>query len=425
MLVEGVVLISAVGIGVRATLGPVHVAAVLGGSGSTVALILSTLLGGTVSGPSPALSAFGLGASSGTEILLLVGGGGILIPVVGGSPFVLVLSPDVVISGDCAVVRLVVVRLGSNGIVRLAPSGVGVRAVGSLLPGIVVVATLGSTVPLGGTLLLTVVGVATVVAGTLSTVSGRATVAISAPAALAAGGVTVSTSAVLVTSLVGRARLARGGSLAVRGGTVDILIGSPSLSSPLVIILVLPFVIGLSIVRLGTNLGVSNLVGEVLISGPGIEVRVGSVLDAATGLVGGSLSLGTVVLGASSAGLSVSETDGSTVATEATVSTEGTATVATEGAATIATTVAAIAATVATIARSVAISIAAIRLATISTEGTATVARAIRLATISTVGLAVATPGVSGSNESAKSESLHDVDSWFVFDYYFWRLSAF
>ena len=80
-----------------------------------------------------------------------------------------------------------------------------------------------------------------------------------------------------------------GGGCTVGGGTVDIAVFTPGLSSPLVIVFVVPFVVGLSRVSLGVGLAVRLRDGEVLVATIlVVALGVGSSVLSGT-LLGGSL----------------------------------------------------------------------------------------------------------------------------------------
>jgi len=88
-----------------------------------------------------------------------------------------------------------------------------------------------------------------------------------------------------------------GSGLAVGGGAIDISVLAPSLGAPLVVILVVPFVVGLGGVRLGVGLAVGLGDGEVLVSAPGVPVGSGGLLVVgAISLGGGGLGVGAGVL---------------------------------------------------------------------------------------------------------------------------------
>ena len=151
---------------------------------------------------------------------------------------VVVLGPLVVISPDFASVLLIVVGLGSDGVVRLAPSRVEVGSVGLLGPLIVVVARLGSSVIFRGLFIMLAV---------------FATVTIA-----------VSVGSLLV--------IRRRGGLTVGGGTVEISVFTPGLSAVLVIVFVVPFVVGLSVVGFGPGSVVGFFDAQILVTSPGIPV---------------------------------------------------------------------------------------------------------------------------------------------------------
>merc|ERR1711981_548915 len=63
-----------------------------------------------------------------------------------------------------------------------------------------------------------------------------------------------------------------GSALADGRGTEDVSVFAPSLGAPLVVVLVVPFVIGLSIVGLGPGLVVRLVNGEVLVTAPSVPM---------------------------------------------------------------------------------------------------------------------------------------------------------
>ena len=192
----------------------------------------------------------------GIVAVAVVSGGSLAIAIgVTGVPSVVVLGPLVVISANLLGVVLVVVGLGRDGIVRLAPSGVVVLAVGLLGPLVVVVGAVGGTVGSRGT-------------GDLA--SGIATIAVGAI-------------------------VASGSGLAVGRGAVRISVLAPSLSAPLVAVLVVPFVVGLGGVRLRLGGTVRLLNGEVLVTSPGVPVGTIGAVGAPT--VSSRGGVGTVGLG--------------------------------------------------------------------------------------------------------------------------------
>merc|ERR1719464_2090695 len=79
-----------------------------------------------------------------------------------------------------------------------------------------------------------------------------------------------------------------GGGLADGRGTIDVSVLAPSPSSPLIVVLVVPFVIGLGVVGLGPGLVVGLIDGEVLITAPSVEVGggAGHAVTVAVGSVG-------------------------------------------------------------------------------------------------------------------------------------------
>lgn len=76
----------------------------------------------------------------------------------------------------------------------------------------------------------------------------------------------------------------------VGGGTVDVVVTAPSLGAPLVGILVVPLIVGLSIVGLGPCLLVGLIDFEVLISAPGIPVRAVLSVLGGRALLGGGIN---------------------------------------------------------------------------------------------------------------------------------------
>ena len=184
---------------------------------------------------------------------------------------VVVLGPLVVISHNLTGVVLVVVVASLDGVVGLAPSGVVVLA-GSLLgPDIVVSTSLGLlSLPGSGTSL----GLAVSLTGsTVSTIGTWGSVSSSLSLLSTIGVVVVAGSIVL------------GG-----GSTVHVAVLAPLLGTPLVVILVVPFVIGLGLVGLGLGLSVRLVNGEILVSAPSIPV--GGVLGLVLSAVAGGSALG-------------------------------------------------------------------------------------------------------------------------------------
>jgi len=134
-----------------------------------------------------------------------------------------------------------------------------------------------------------------------------------------AGAVTLSTVVAVgfAVSVVLGVVVTGGGLGAVGGGTSLVLVLSPSLGTPAVTVLVVPLIVGFSIVGLGPCLLVGLIDFEVLVSAPGIPVRsVLSVLGSGS-LLGGGIdgTLGTVtvatvtvsvLLGPDAGGLAVS-----------------------------------------------------------------------------------------------------------------------
>ena len=169
----------------------------------------------------------------GASRLVGLGGSGLAVTLSTASVVLVVfLSPLVVIGPDLATVLLVFVAPGVNRVVRLAPSGVSVDTVGLLGPVVVVVLSTRGNVPGGGIVLL------------LGTVGGVSVVAV------ALGAVSVATVSTVVGSVVGGLAVAvvvsGGGGPAVGGGTVGVLVLSPSLSTFGVVVLVVIFVVRLS-----------------------------------------------------------------------------------------------------------------------------------------------------------------------------------
>ena len=137
------------------------------------------------------------------------------------------LGPTFIGSLSLLCVGLVVVGLSLNGVVRLSVSGVVSLSVRLLSPGILVVGVLGSAVVSRG--------------------SGLAVGVVALAVALAVAG---------------------GSGVAVGRCTVSVLALVPSLGAPLVVILVVPFVIGLSLVRLSVGLAIGLINVEFLVSAP-------------------------------------------------------------------------------------------------------------------------------------------------------------
>ena len=241
------------------------------------------------------------------------GGGGPAVSVgIAAVVAVVVLGPLVVISLNLAGVLLVVVGFGGDGVVRLAPSAVEVAAIGLLGPLVVIVAGTGSGV-VAGSLSVLVGAVAALASGGLSTVSLSVANALAVSLAVA----TVSTDvlgsldgAVLGSLSSGSSAVgvvvSGGGSLANRGGTVDIAVLAPSLGTVLIVILVVPFVIGLGIVGFGPGAVVRFLDGEILVTTISIPVGSGLAPVARLARLRGSVVLGTLLAQGRSTVVSVS-----------------------------------------------------------------------------------------------------------------------
>ena len=119
--------------------------------------------------------------------------------------------------------------------------------------------------------------------GTLPALSGLATSG-------QFGSTVAATEASLVVATVAvSASVCGGGGLAVRGGSVDISVLAPGLGAPLVVILVVPFVVGLSGIRLGVGLAVGLGDAQVLIAAPGVPVGSRGLLVVGAVGLGGSL----------------------------------------------------------------------------------------------------------------------------------------
>ena len=176
---------------------------------------------------------------------------------------IVVLSPLVVISLEPSGVLLVVVGTSLDGIVRFAPSGILVLTVGLLGPGVVIVAVGRSGLLVRSALPdLTLVSVALAVGTVLSV------------GTMVSGGLAVSG----LGSLGGR------GLGAVGRGTIDILIGAPSLTAPLVSIAVVPLIVRLGLVGLGIGIIVRDLLMEVLVTAIGVPA-----VGVTTPVVGGAI----------------------------------------------------------------------------------------------------------------------------------------
>ena len=220
---------------------------------------------------------------------LLVAGG------VAGLVAVVVLGPLVVVGPDLASVLLIIVGLGGDGVIRLAPSGVGVRAVGLLGPLIVVIAGLLSG-PLARRLFLlmsalgnlafvllddVVLAVATVVSTMSVTVSTVWVVSVTVAVVLLLR--CNSLGSLVIVTLRGVPVLGR--------GTILVSVLAPSLGSPLVVVLVVPFVIGLGVVGLGPCAVIRLLDAQVLVSAPSIPVGAGLATVPGVGGLRGAVPL--------------------------------------------------------------------------------------------------------------------------------------
>ena len=191
-----------------------------------------------------------------------------------GCPFIIILSPLVVVSAHLAGVLLVVVLVGVDEVVGLAVPGVVVRAVGLLGPRVVVVASRGGLLA-GGCSVVSGTSLAVAVAGAVATVTVAGAVA---------GAVAVLSD---VTS---------GGLGAVRGGAVDILILAPSLGAPFVGVSVVPLIVRLGIVGLSPGLLVRLIDLELLLTAIGVPVLARGVGGASGTGPGGGVGLATVAL---------------------------------------------------------------------------------------------------------------------------------
>ena len=228
------------------------------------------------------------------------GGGGLAVSVgIAAVVAVVVLGPLVVVSLDLAGVLLVVVGFGGDGVVGLAPSAVEVAAIGLLGPLVVIVAGTGGGVVAGG-LGIAVASVSLLGGGSLSSLRGTVGFSISVFAVTnwvdgsvfgggGGGGSSVGSSVhVVVTS---------GSGLTEGRGTVDIAVLAPSLGSPFVVILVVPFVIRLGIVGLGPGAVVRFLDGEILVAAIGIPVGAGLAPVASLASLGGGIVLSALLGG--------------------------------------------------------------------------------------------------------------------------------
>ena len=230
------------------------------------------------------------------------GGGGPAVSVgIAAVVAVVVLGPLVVISLNLAGVLLVVVGFGGDGVVRLAPSAVEVAAIGLLGPLVVIVAGTGSGV-VAGSLGVLVGAVALLASGGLSTVGLAVADALAVSLAVATVATDVLGSldgAILRSLTLGSSAVgvvvSGGGSLANRGGTVDIAVLAPSLGTVLIVVLVVPFVIGLGIVGLGPGAVVRFLDGEILVTTISIPVGSGLAPVARLARLRGRVVLGTLL----------------------------------------------------------------------------------------------------------------------------------
>ena len=102
----------------------------------------------------------------------------------------------------------------------------------------------------------------------------------------------------------------------VGGGTVDVVVTAPSLGAPLVGILVVPLIVGLSIVGLGPCLLVGLVDLEILIATPSIPLGAGFASVSCVTLDRGGVSLATVAMAVASVGsvATVLGPDGSSLA---------------------------------------------------------------------------------------------------------------
>ena len=266
------------------------------------------------------------------DTVILVGGGLAVHVLVTGVILVVVLSLLLISSSHTSAIALVVVRLGRNVVVRLAPSGVEIGAHGLLSLLVVVVLTRGGGVRVGGSLpggvsltvaslgglgldtvgTVSLAAVALAVTGIFApsigfAVSGVATVRFAVRAVLAMSMSTVTT---LSVSLVADS----GGLGTERGSTVDISVLAPSLSTPLVEVLVVPFIVGLSRVSLSTGSIVRNFLIVVLVSV--VCVPVGTVAFG-----GGLLVLASLRVGPATVATSVVEILGGSIAVRVLIAT--------------------------------------------------------------------------------------------------------
>merc|ERR1719490_618322 len=188
-----------------------------------------------------------------SRLLVLAGGaGGVGIGVLLLAS-VVILGPLIVVSADLAGVLLVIVGVGGDGVVALTVARVEVAAVSLLGPLVVVVGTDGGGAGDGSTLL----------AGLVLTSS--------------------SVACLVLVALRGASTLA--------GGTVEVTVLAPSLGAPSVVVLVVPFVIGLGVVGLGPG-GLVGLIDlEVLVAAIGIPVGARLAPGAGAALLGGGIEL--------------------------------------------------------------------------------------------------------------------------------------
>jgi len=229
--------------------------------------------GASGTGPGGGVGLATVALSVATVLLPLGGGGAVLLGITVGV-IVTVLSPLVIIGLEPPSVLGALVVASLHGVVRLAPSGVLILTVSLLGPGVVVVSTVGGLAVGGGTL---------PVRGAVATLAG----------------------AVDVTVLAG-------GSLArCAGGSVGVSVGTPSLGSPLVVILVVPLIVRLSGVALGLGVVERDSLGEVLIATIGVEIvrLTGPVFGRA--VLGGSLEVATVAVAVAVALAALSSSGGS------------------------------------------------------------------------------------------------------------------
>ena len=144
------------------------------------------------------------------------------------------MSPLVVSGLGLASVRLVVIRLGIHGVVGLSVSGVLVGTIALLGPVFIVLGGGGGAILVGSFKVVRVV-------------------------------ISVVVLAVTFTS---------GGLFAVRRGTVDVVSFAPRLSTVLVVVGVVPFIVRLGTVGFGVSLVVGDIFVVLLISAPGVEVLI-------------------------------------------------------------------------------------------------------------------------------------------------------